>query len=200
MNPAVFASVFLQCCQDNVVIWLQPMTLFEKVSGLAQIPTPHMQQCSHVAAEEGQQSKSKVLRARPVCQLWATLRSISFTFRSTVMHQVKKEAREQLFLSDNHCRINHLELQVRSRCLGCVASSWLNKHRKFSLFSDYIRLHCVSTSQPGSRFKERLFTDTEAKRATHEIFNTWKCEITQLLLNSKYPNEPNTSLEFHDEF
>lgn len=49
------------------------MTLFEKVSGLAQIPTPHMEQlqCSHVAPEEGQQSKSKVPRARPVCQLWA---------------------------------------------------------------------------------------------------------------------------------
>lgn len=55
------------------------MTLFEKVWGLAQIPTPHMQQlqCSHVAAEEGQQSKSKVLRARPVCQLWATLVHVS---------------------------------------------------------------------------------------------------------------------------
>lgn len=67
------------------------MTLFENVSGLAQIPTPHMQQlqCSHVAPEEGQQSKSKVLRARPECQLWATL-----MFRSTVMHQVKKEPRE----------------------------------------------------------------------------------------------------------
>lgn len=76
---------------------------------------------SHVAPEEGQQSKSKVLRAWPVCQLWATLRSILFTFHSTVMHQVKKEPREQLFHFDNHYRIYHLELQVSWLC----GLSWL---------------------------------------------------------------------------